>query len=131
MTVFAKNTRFDSRSAKCTFCKSLHPYNLNSGPGHHIRSPEDDISIAIGRDNRVAAYTHNDENRFAFSSHIFASSTNVDLRYDLIDCHISLCSPEVLMRFTDEFDYQTMADLIQGRLMDESLSRIKAVYEVE
>eukprot|EP00041_Stephanoeca_diplocostata_P024277 m.609939 g.609939 ORF g.609939 m.609939 type:complete len:763 (+) comp22493_c0_seq2:199-2487(+) len=90
-----------------------------TGPGHHIRSPEDDISIAIGRDNRVAAYVHNDDNQFAFSSSIFASSTNVDMRYDLMDCHISLCSPEVLMRFTDEFDYQTMADFIEGIHEDE------------
>jgi len=41
------------------------------------------------------------------------------MRYDLMDCHICVCSPEVLLRFSDEFDYQEMREhFVKGVLSD-------------
>ena len=41
------------------------------------------------------------------------------MRYDLKNTHISICSPTVLTLFTDEFDYETMTDMMRGILNDE------------
>jgi translation initiation factor eIF-2B subunit epsilon len=39
---------------------------------------------------------------------------------DLDDCYIDICSPEVLMLFTDNFDYQHLRrDFVKGLLSDE------------
>lgn len=36
------------------------------------------------------------------------------------DCHIDICSPEVLTLFTDNFDYQQIRrDFVRGLLSDE------------
>ena len=40
------------------------------------------------------------------------------MRYDLKNTHISICSPTVLALFTDEFDYETMTDMMRGILND-------------
>ena len=40
----------------------------------------------------------------------------MQIRYDLVDTHISICSPDLLPLFTDNFDYQTRGDFIVGIL---------------
>lgn len=30
----------------------------------------------------------------------------LELRSDLLDCHVDVCSPEVLVQLSDNFDYQ-------------------------
>ncbi|CAN0402928.1 unnamed protein product, partial [Ectocarpus sp. 13 AM-2016] len=30
----------------------------------------------------------------------------LQLRSDLLDCHVDVCSPEVLVQLSDNFDYQ-------------------------
>lgn len=42
--------------------------------------------------------------QFKLSSDLLGKS-NVQLRYDLLDCHIDVCSPEVLASFVDNPDY--------------------------
>ncbi len=46
---------------------------------------------------------------------------NVELRYDLVDTHISICSPVVLPLFSDNFDYQTWDDFVRGILVSEEI----------
>jgi hypothetical protein len=44
------------------------------------------------------------------------------LRSDLMDCHIAICAPEVLMLFSDNFDYQHLKrDFVCGVLSEEEL----------
>ena len=37
---------------------------------------------------------------------ILEEHAQVQFRYDLLDCHVDICAPEVLMLFSDNFDYQ-------------------------
>ncbi len=46
---------------------------------------------------------------------------DVEFRYDLLDCHVSICSPRVPQIFTDEFD-QTRDDFIRNILANEEAS---------
>ena len=38
--------------------------------------------------------------------HFFGERNSVQVRSDLVDCGIAICSAEVLLLFSDNFDYQ-------------------------
>lgn len=42
----------------------------------------------------------------SIDAHVFGERDVVTLRNDLLDCHIYICAPEVLLLFSDNFDYQ-------------------------
>eukprot|EP00887_Chlorella_sp_A99_P001611 scaffold8.g1611.t1 len=49
---------------------------------------------------------------------------DTQVRTDLMDCHLYICSPEVLMLFSDNFDYQNVArDFVSGVLSEEELGK--------
>jgi translation initiation factor eIF-2B subunit epsilon len=51
-------------------------------------------------------------------------SLPLQVRSDLIDTNISICSPEVLMMFSDNFDYQSLKrDFVVGTLSEEELGK--------
>jgi translation initiation factor eIF-2B subunit epsilon len=53
---------------------------------------------------------------------IFNHHEEVQIRYDLLDCRIDICAPEVLLLFADNFDYQDLRhDFIRGVLTDDVL----------
>uniref|UniRef100_A0A8C2BD19 Translation initiation factor eIF2B subunit epsilon n=1 Tax=Cyprinus carpio TaxID=7962 RepID=A0A8C2BD19_CYPCA len=57
-----------------------------------------------------------------FPMNIFHSgSDEFEIRFDLLDCHISICSPQVAELFTDNFDYQTKNDFVRGLLVNEEI----------
>lgn len=73
-----------------------------------IRTTTEDLVVGIDptQDNRILVY--DDKSSRASVSvpcSFFALHPQVDLRCDLLDCGIDICSPDVLARFTDEFDY--------------------------
>lgn len=39
-------------------------------------------------------------------AHFWGERDSVQLRADLVDCEVAICAPEVLMLFSDNFDYQ-------------------------
>ena len=39
-------------------------------------------------------------------AHFWGEADEVEVRSDLADTHIYICAPEVLMLFSDNFDYQ-------------------------
>lgn len=52
---------------------------------------------------------------------MFKENSDVELHYDLVDTHISICSPVVLPLFSDNFDYQTWDDFVRGILINEEI----------
>lgn len=48
--------------------------------------------------------------------------TSIQMRSDLLESQIYLCSSHVLNMFTDNFDHQTMEDFVRGVLSDEEVS---------
>lgn len=56
---------------------------------------------------------------------------SVQLCTNLQDCHIDICSPEVLDLFTDNFDYQQIRrDFVKGLLSDEIMGNKIFTYEI-
>ncbi|KAG8581711.1 hypothetical protein GDO81_007775 [Engystomops pustulosus] len=95
-----------------------------SSPGHRTRCQEDDVIIAMdSKTKRVLLYQKKqDLKRYHFPTSIFQSKADeIELRHDLLDCHISICSPQVAELFTDNFDYQTRDDFVRGILVNEEI----------
>ncbi|KAG7456943.1 hypothetical protein MATL_G00241280 [Megalops atlanticus] len=95
-----------------------------SSPGHKSRCEEDNVIVAMdSKSKRVLHYqkTHGLK-RLQFPMNIFHSgSDEFEIRHDLLDCHISICSPQVAELFTDNFDYQTRNDFVRGILVNEEI----------
>ncbi|XP_075717990.1 translation initiation factor eIF2B subunit epsilon [Rhinoderma darwinii] len=95
-----------------------------SSPVHPTRCQEDDVIIAVdSQTKRVLLYQKSqDLKRYHFPTSIFQSKADeIELRHDLLDCHISICSPQVAELFTDNFDYQTRDDFVRGILVNEEI----------
>jgi translation initiation factor eIF-2B subunit epsilon len=62
---------------------------------------------------------------------LLESHRAIDIRYDLIDCQIDICSLNVLALFTENFDYQDMRkDFVRGILQCDILGHKIGCYEL-
>lgn len=52
---------------------------------------------------------------------IFNQNSEVQLRHDLSDPEIAICSPSALSLFADNFDFETRDDFIRGLLINEEI----------
>jgi translation initiation factor eIF-2B subunit epsilon len=67
----------------------------------------------------------------ALDASLFSEHRSVQVRTDLLDCHIDICAPEVLFLFTDNFDYQHMRrDFVCGTLMERELGNTIHVHQL-
>nr|KAF6381820.1 eukaryotic translation initiation factor 2B subunit epsilon [Pipistrellus kuhlii] len=97
-----------------------------SSPSHPTRCREDNVVVAMdSATNRVLHFQKTQGlRRFSFPLSLFqGSGDGVEIRYDLLDCHISICSPQVAQLFTDNFDYQTRDDFVRGLLVNEEVRK--------
>ncbi|CAB3992205.1 translation initiation factor eIF-2B subunit epsilon-like [Paramuricea clavata] len=94
-----------------------------AAPDHKTRSAEDDVFLAIASSsNRILHWEKTyKKNKFWLPLELFIENTDVKLRYDLLDCGISVCSTEVPQLFTDNFDYQTKDDFVRGIIINEEV----------
>ncbi|XP_068197192.1 translation initiation factor eIF2B subunit epsilon [Antennarius striatus] len=95
-----------------------------ASPGHRSRCEEDDVIVATdSRSQRILHYQKTlGTKRLQFPMNIFRSgSDEFEIRHDLLDCHISICSPQVAELFHDNFDYQTRDDFVRGILVNEEI----------
>lgn len=61
------------------------------------------------------------EDKFKFPIEIFLDNQEVEIHHDLMDPQISICSPNALPLFTDNFDYDTRDQFIRGLVMNQEL----------
>ncbi|XP_063074806.1 translation initiation factor eIF-2B subunit epsilon [Engraulis encrasicolus] len=95
-----------------------------SSPGHKSRCAEDDVMVVMdSKSKRVLHYQKTQGlKKLQCPMNIFHSgSEEYEIRHDLLDCHISICSPQVAELFTDNFDYQTRNDFVRGLLVNEEI----------
>ncbi|KAF4203937.1 hypothetical protein CNMCM8927_008084 [Aspergillus lentulus] len=48
-----------------------------------------------------------DSSRLTIDTELISSHAEIDIRQDLIDCNIDICTPDVLSLWSDSFDYQS------------------------
>ncbi|EFA81106.1 bacterial transferase hexapeptide repeat-containing protein [Heterostelium album PN500] len=100
-----------------------------ASPSHRTRSKQDDIVVGYDRNTlQLACYENTPKKlKVALSTDLFQKHPSIQLRYDLIDCHIDICSPEVLALFNDNFDFEDLRkefihDIMQSDVLDYKLS---------
>ncbi|ELU00049.1 hypothetical protein CAPTEDRAFT_153443 [Capitella teleta] len=92
-------------------------------PGHRTRCKEDDLVIAVQPSNAQLLFHQraSQGNALQLPVELLLDHVDVELHYDLLDCHISICSPHVLPLFTDEFDFLTRDHFVKGILVNEEI----------
>ncbi len=93
-------------------------------PHHPTRSAEDDIFIVTNTpDGRLLhCEKPKSKKKLAVPVSIFEESPVVDVHYNVLDCHISICAPSVPQLFSDNFDYQTRHHFMRGILFNEDIT---------
>ncbi|XP_013418621.1 translation initiation factor eIF-2B subunit epsilon-like [Lingula anatina] len=96
---------------------------MHAAPHHRTRCREEEVLVAVDRPTqRVLHYRKvGTDHKFELPAELFQEFSDIQLRYDLLDCHISICSPLVPQLFTDNFDYQTSDDFVRGILVSEEI----------
>ncbi|XP_073997537.1 eukaryotic translation initiation factor 2B subunit epsilon [Rhodnius prolixus] len=92
--------------------------------GHKLRSDEDQMYLAIDNNtdrilmhNRCSSIKKN----INIEVNLLLEHENIDIRCDLLDTKICICSVTVPPLFSDNFDFQTRDDFVRGLLMDEEI----------
>lgn len=62
-----------------------------------------------------------DQRQCTLPLEIFTNHSEVEIRNDLSDPQIAICSPSVLSLFADNFDFATRDDFIRGLLINEEI----------
>ncbi|XP_020606642.1 translation initiation factor eIF-2B subunit epsilon-like [Orbicella faveolata] len=94
-----------------------------ANPGHRTRCQEEDLIVALDSTTGRILQCEKTANkkRFSFPLSLFSDNNNIQIRYDLLDCNICICSTTVPQLFTDNFDYQTRDDFVRGILVNEEI----------
>ena len=92
-------------------------------PYHPTRSSEDDIFIVTSTSKRLLhCEKPKKKKKLGIPPSIFEENHVVDIHYDVLDCHVSICDPCVPQLFSDNFDYQTRHHFIRGILFNEDIT---------
>jgi len=101
-------------------------------PGHPSRPLHDKTMLALDLDNNNQMIWYEDGgdedgdspngSKVDISLQVFKQRDVVQLRYDLMDCNIFVCSPELLDRFNDEFDYEEIRQDFLKCVIDDMLN---------
>lgn len=94
-----------------------------AAPGHRTRSVEDDILIVTDSSSGRLLFCEKPgrKKKLVIPVEIFKENAEVDIHYDTLDCHISVCSPTVPQLFSDNFDYQTRYHFTRGIIVNEEV----------
>ena len=92
-------------------------------PGHRTRSNEDDILVVTNSSTERVLYCEKpgQSTKTNIPVTIFEENDQVAVNYDVLDCHISICSPIVPQLFSDNFDYQSRYHFIRGIIVNEEV----------
>jgi len=108
--------------------------NSNKASGSSLRPINQDLIVALNqttsdRNNRILLYNSNPTSTSAsFPTSFFQSNGCIQVRGDLIDAGIYVCSPDVLARFSDEFDFLHISKFISNAVAEEEEGLQSKIY---
>ncbi|XP_063223574.1 translation initiation factor eIF2B subunit epsilon [Bacillus rossius redtenbacheri] len=95
-----------------------------AAPGNAARVPESEALLVTRSDtNRILFHQRLQPGtkKLTFPLELFAENPDVEVRYDLLDTHIAVCSAAVPPLFADNFDFQSRDDLVRDLLVNEEI----------
>lgn len=94
-----------------------------TGPGHKARSPQDKVLFAIDSMTNKVLYHKKlgATKKIHMPTEIFIEHSEVNIMYNFMDTQVSVCSPAVPPLFSDNFDFQTLEDLVKGLIINEEI----------
>lgn len=112
--------------------------NTQVDASQRLRLGINDLAVAIdGNTKKLLSYINYEDgvastDKIDVDTTFFSERDAVTLRYDLHDPEVYICAPEVLLLFSDNFDYQHMRrDFIAGVLSEEELGNKLYVHELQ
>ena len=92
---------------------------------HRLRTESDQLALAL-IDDQIVKYDDLEDN---MSFHYQGDYTKpCRVRCDLVDTGVSICTSELLSRFTDNFDFQTVDQVVRELLSNEVYTDKVAAY---
>jgi translation initiation factor eIF-2B subunit epsilon len=75
-----------------------------------VRALGDELVVGIdAQTSQIVLYEDDPQKRSTRLATVFLEDhAQLSLRADLLDCYIDICSPEVLLKFAEDFDYQDL-----------------------
>lgn len=91
-----------------------------AAPGHHLRTIQNEVFLAVNEEQRILHHTRPGlEQNFKVPLEVFEDNPVVDLKFDMLDLGIAICTQAVPPLFADNFDCQTLDQFIIGVLQDD------------
>ena len=100
-------------------------------PGHHMRTSEQEIFVVVNDEKRILHHVRprNDKN-FKVPLEVFESDDIINLKFDLMDTGIAICSQAVPPLFADNFDCQTLDEFIKGTIQNDLTNNTLHLFEL-
>ena len=93
-----------------------------ASPSHATRSLEDDTIIVINKEKRLIHFENSPNSvSIALDPLIVAENDEAEVRYDLIDTRIDICTKQVLSLFEDNFDYKDIRSLFIKEVLESEI----------
>ncbi|BET01456.1 translation Initiation Factor [Nesidiocoris tenuis] len=91
--------------------------------GGKSRSIEDEMYLGIdGKTDRILAFQRRLRGSLMeIDMEAILAHGQVDIRNDLFDCKVSICSMNVPPLFSDNFDFQSLDDFVHGLIINEDI----------
>jgi translation initiation factor eIF-2B subunit epsilon len=127
----------DSSAIMTVLMKQVGGWNFDPSTSTYqtssIRSMNDDLVVALNSatpaGDRILVYDANPANtNITLPTSFFASNSQIEVRNDMLDTGIYICSPDVLARFSDEFDYLHIAKFISNSVAEEEEGLQSKIY---
>lgn len=105
------------------------------GSGDCVRKVELESNISpifvVNKNGRCLHYEEinplSEDKRVRIPADVLLSNPDLEIRADLVDCRIDICTPDILALWTEEFDYQEPRQFLHGILKDYELNG-KTIY---
>ena len=91
---------------------------------HRTRPLSDDLVVVFDSETKQILRYDNDSCRSSveFEATLLEEHEGIEFRYDLMDCNVDVCSLEMLLRISDEYDYEDLRnDFIRREVQNREL----------
>ena len=100
-------------------------------PGHHMRTTDNEVFLVTNDQNRILHHARpGQEKNFKVPLEVFESDEAINLKFDLNDPGIAICSQAVPPLFADNFDCQSLDEFVKGVIQDDLTTNSLHLYEV-